>query len=134
MEEHFTGRAMTIEEATATATDVAVGEMLEPGQPDVGAPGQAFYDGARLHVIRTLSGPVPNAGGTPAPPAAAREIAFSYTQQRLPPSLAEAIPAKGGTFVFFLVKKSDGAYRAIKILRADEVGLRQVDDALRRRK
>jgi hypothetical protein len=124
MEEHFTGREMVVEEAVADANDIVVGEVQEPGRRGVGAPGQSFYDGARLYVVRTLSGTL----------AAQKEVAFNYTRQEFPPSAAEAALAKGGTFVFFLEKEGGGAYRAIKILRADEAGLRKVDDALRRRR
>ena len=124
MAEHFTGRAMTIEAAVATATDLVVGELLEPGRPDPGAPGETYYDGARLHVIRTLSGTV----------APQKEVAFTYTRQTFPASAAESPLVKGETFVFFLLLKPDGGLRAIKILRADQAGLGRVDDALRRRR
>jgi hypothetical protein len=124
MEEHFTGRSLSLEDAIGIADQIVVGRLTETGSADPGAPGQAYYDHAAAEIVQWLH-------GEPRREKRPTSISFAYTVQTLPPAAKEAAPAVGQMYIFFLSERS-GIIRAVKILPAGEEHVAKVEQALRR--
>jgi hypothetical protein len=103
MTQAYTGRQVPLNVAVSEAQAVVVGELLKSGNVEMGGPGQAYYDGARIRVVEALSGEVKP------------ELTIAYTCQKIPEQSAEAEPQEGELYLFFLTLRNDGTWRANKI-------------------
>jgi len=103
MDQAYTGRKIPLNEAVSGAKAVVVGEFLQAGRVEMGGPGQAYCDGARIKVIQTLLGEVKP------------ELSIAYSRQTLPEQSAEAEPKEGGLYLFFLALRKDSTWKANKI-------------------
>lgn len=102
MSQTYTGRQFPFNVAVSEAQAVIIGELLKSGNVQMGGPGQAYYDGAKVKVIETLSGEVEP------------ELTFAYTRQTIPEP-AEAELQEGERYLFFLTLRSDRTWMARKI-------------------
>ena len=118
MEEHYTGRSVDISEAVGMAQNIVVAVVKDVGAASPGAPGQAYYDNAKIGVVESLRGTLEG------------EVTISYTLQTLPEEISEAAPSVGGEYLFFIQTRPDESLRAIKILQATEDNLDCVKAAL----
>jgi hypothetical protein len=107
-EDHYSGRQIPLENAASEAQVVVIAEVLSSGKVEMGAPGQAYYDAARIRVVEALAGDV-----TP-------ELTIAYTCQTIPESVFETKPSEGQLYLFFLIQESPGTWRAKKIVVANE--------------
>lgn len=125
MHEHLTGRNTGTRSATLAADQIVVATLIDQGQADAGAPGQAYFGQAQARTVRWLRGPAPP---DPAPGA----IAFNYTVQRLPDSVAEQAPVVGRDYIFFL-RLGAPELAAFKILGAEANEILAVEELLAKR-
>jgi len=102
-EGHYTGREIPLADAALEAQVVVIAQLLTSGNVEMGGPGQAYYDGARISVVEALAGEV-----TP-------ELTIAYACQTMPESSFEAKPLKGDLYLFFLTLENGGTWRAKKI-------------------
>lgn len=106
-EDPLTGSAISVQEAAGSCSSVVVARIVQRGTPNPDAPMQAYYDGARAQVVRTLLGA--RIDGT---------IDLTYTVQgSLSNRDSESAPQEGDEYILFLRGPQSGRYRAIKMLR-----------------
>jgi hypothetical protein len=102
-EDHYTGRQIPLEDAVLEAQVVVIAQVLKSGNVEMGGPGEAYYDGARIRVVEALAGDV-----TP-------ELTIAYSCQTIPESTFEAKLLEGDIYLFFLTLENGGTWRAKKI-------------------
>lgn len=115
MQEHFVGRNIDLPSAMDSADMIVVAELIDSGQADPGPPGQAYHYGAKIKVLKDLSG---NVSG---------EYPIAFSVQRFPENIAEKTPAEGESHIFFLQRQPDNSLHAIKILPATNENIRRLE-------
>ncbi len=126
-EERFTGHSLRLDAAVNDAAKIFVARVRHVGSPDAGAPGEAYFDGTILDVIRWLRSDAKD-------DLQKSQIVVAYTVQTLPPESAEHAPEVGHSYLFLLKARADGSLRAIKILPAHEKYIHLVEDMIRKKK
>jgi hypothetical protein len=113
-EESFTGKAIKAAEAVKLADTIVVGRLIDPGTPQPDAPGEIYYENAKIEVIRTLKGNK------------SEQLTVSFSVQKISSTGAEKAPEKGEQYLFFIKSRGPRALKGIKILRATEDNLNAV--------
>jgi hypothetical protein len=113
-EESFTGKALKAEEAVKSADTIIVGRLIDLGMPQPDAPGETYYEDAKIEVVRTLKGNK------------SEQLTVSFTVQKVFPRAVEKVPEKGQEYLFFIKTRAPRALRAIKILHPTQDNLNAV--------
>lgn len=127
MEEQYTGRFINIEKAIESAHEIVIAEVIDPGVASPGAPGQVYFDNAKVQIVTYIASKLRNKR-------LPKELCISYTCQKLPEGISEHLLNKGELLVFFMEIRTDKTVKAIKILRATKDNLKSVNEALAKKK
>jgi len=114
-QELFTGRAIKAEDAVKAADLIVVARLVDLGLPQADAPGETYYENAKLEITNTLK-------GNPE----AYTILISFSVQKVSPTAPEKEPEKGQEYLFFIRKNGDSRLKGVKILPATENNLSKV--------
>lgn len=117
--ELFTGKAIKAEDAVKTADLIVVGRLTDLGLPQTDAPGEIYYENAKLEITRTLKGN-----------SETYTIPISFSVQKISPTAAEKEPEKGQEYLFFIKKNGDSRLKGVKILPATESNLSNVTNLI----
>ena len=114
MEEQFVGKRLDVQAAKDRAEHVVVGELLDPGLLETGPPGELYHYGARIRVIRSLSG------------ALSGEQVVVFKSTHYPGEAEEKLAASGQPFVFFIEREANGGLFLTKMVPATSPTVRHL--------
>jgi hypothetical protein len=117
MKPEYLGKSLDTKEALKRASVVVIAELLDLGTADPGAPGQAYYGGVKIRVLKKLKGEIPE-----------DQPIISFLVQRMPKEFAEDTPKIGDRCIFFMKHHPDKTYRVHKIIEATSENERQVTE------
>lgn len=114
MKSEYLGKSLDTKDALKRATAVVLAELIDLGTGDPGAPGQVYYGGGKIRVIKKIKGEVKEV-----------QLTISLTVQRVPKEIAEEMPKEGEVCIFFMTLHPDKTYRVHKILEGTQENERQ---------
>lgn len=89
-----------------------VGRLTDLGLPQADAPGETYYENAKLEITSILKGDPETF-----------TIPISFSVQKISPTRAEKEPEKGQEYLFFIRRNGNSKLKGVKILPATEDNL-----------
>lgn len=114
--DEFTGSEMKVEKAVESATLIVIGRIIDVGIPEADAPGEIYYNNAKIEVTRTLKGDH------------YESLMLDYKVRVGGTITPERLLVRGTEYLFLL--KKNNKMNAIKILPSDAKNLAAIQNKI----